>query len=163
MPCDVAVLAVGWKLGMPFLPEEDRARLVDPDGQYRLHRLIVNPDLPDMGFVGMNSSFASVLSSELAAHWLVRFADGRLARQPSEARMREEIEAHLRWRREERPAAGVYGGLCVAPYHFRHFDELIDDIGATVRRRNPIAENLTPPDARAYGRYLASAPAYQAA
>ena len=163
VPCDLAVLAVGWKLGLPFLPEEHRARLVDPDGQYRLHRLIVNPDLPDMGFVGMNSSFASVLSADLAAHWLVRFADGRLARQPSEARMREDIEALLRWRREERPAAGVYGGLCVAPYHFKHFDELVDDIGATVRRRNPIAEHLTPPDAGAYGHYLASAPGYRAA
>lgn len=161
VPCDLAVLAVGWRLGVPFLPEHHRAKLVDPDGQYRLHRLIVNPDLPDMGFVGMNSSFASVLSADLAAHWLVRFADGRLARQPTEAQMREEIEASLRWRREERPAAGVYGGLCVAPHHFKHFDELIDDIGATTRRRNPIAENLAPPDAGAYARYLATAPRYE--
>ncbi|MEM7567017.1 MAG: monooxygenase, partial [Pseudomonadota bacterium] len=163
VPCDLAVLAVGWKLGMPFLPDAYQAKLVDPDGQYRLYRLIANPDLPDMGFVGMNSSFATVLSADLGAHWLVRYADGQLARQPSEAEMRADIEANLKWRREERPAAGVYGGLCAAPFHFKHFDELIDDIGATVRRRNPIAENLTPPDAGAYARYLASAPQYQAA
>lgn len=163
LSCDVAVLAVGWKLGMPFLPEEYRAKLVDPDGQYRLYRLIANPDLPDMGFVGMNSSFATVLSADLAANWLVRFADGRLARQPSDAAMREDIEANLRWRREERPAAGVYGGLCAAPFHFKHFDELIADMGARVRKRNPLAENLSPPNADAYARYLASVPEYEVA
>lgn len=77
---DVAVLAVGWKLGVPFLPDEYRAKLIEPDGQYRLYRLIANPDLPDIGFVGFNSTFCSVLSAELAANWLVRYADGQLAR-----------------------------------------------------------------------------------
>ena len=37
----------------------------------------------------------------------------------------------LHFKRVERPAAGVYGGLCVAPYHFKHFDELLADMGAT--------------------------------
>ena len=77
--------------------------------------------------------------------------------------MNENIAMMLDWKRNERPAAGVYGGLCVAPYHFKHFDELLDDIGATVRKRNPLAENLAPPDADAYARYLKSAPQYQAA
>ena len=27
----------------------------------------------------------------------------------------------------ERPAAATYGGLCIAPFHFKHFDELMDD------------------------------------
>lgn len=163
LPADVAILATGWKQGMPFLHEADRQKLVEADGQYRLYRLIACPDLPDMGFVGFNSSFATVLSAELAANWLVRFADGMLARQPSLADMNENIDMMLDWRRNKRPAAGVYGGLCVAPYHFKHFDELMDDIGARERRRNPLAENLMPPDADAYGRYLKSAPDYRAA
>jgi len=29
---DVAVLAIGYKLGVPFLPETYRAKLVDADG-----------------------------------------------------------------------------------------------------------------------------------
>src|SRR5205823_1869544 len=62
----------------------------------------------------------------------------------------------------ERPAAGVYGGLCVAPYHYRHFDELLADIGAIRRRRNALAEMFTPPDADAYALFLASAPQYKA-
>jgi cation diffusion facilitator CzcD-associated flavoprotein CzcO len=160
---DVAVLAIGYKLGVPFLPDDYRKKLVDADGQYRLYRLIANPDLPDLGFVGFNSSFCTVLCADMAAHWLVRYADGKLAEQPSEQEMRDNIEMMLHFKRVERPAAGVYGGLCVAPYHYKHFDELLADIGATKRRRNPLAEMFTPPDADAYGQFLASAPAYQAA
>jgi len=82
---DMVILAVGWKLGVPFLEQAARDKLVEADGQYRVYRLIANPDLPDMGFVGFNSSFCTVLSAELAANWLVRYADGMLANQPSNA------------------------------------------------------------------------------
>jgi cation diffusion facilitator CzcD-associated flavoprotein CzcO len=160
---DVAVLAIGYKLGVPFLPQAYREKLVDPDGQYRLYRLIANPDLPEMGFVGFNSSFCTVLCADLAANWLVRYADGQLARQPTRKEMQDSIEMMLHFRRVERPAAGVYGGLCVAPYHFKHFDELLADIGVNGRRPNPLVEKFTPPDAAAYGRFLAAAPDYRAA
>jgi len=116
-----------------------------------------------MGFVGFNSSFCTVLCADLAANWLVRYADGQLARQPTPEEMRDNIEMMLHFKRVERPAAGVYGGLCVAPYHFKHFDELLADIGVSGRRANPLVEKFTPPDAAAYGRFLALAPAYRAA
>jgi dimethylaniline monooxygenase (N-oxide forming) len=158
---DVAILAIGFKLGVPFLPEAYRNKLVEPDGQYRLYRVIANPDLPDMGFVGFNSSFCTVLCAEMAANWLVRYCDGQLARQPTAAEMYKNMDMMLHFKRVERPAAGVYGGLCVAPFHFKHFDELLADMGATIRRRNPLVEKFTPPDADAYGRFLASAPDYR--
>ncbi|SMH39609.1 NAD(P)/FAD-dependent oxidoreductase [Maritimibacter sp. HL-12] len=161
--CDVSVLAVGWKLGVPVLPEEYREKLIEDDGQYRVYRLSVNPDLPDMGFVGFNSSFCTVLAAEMIANWLVRYADGQLAHQPSEAEMSENIEMMLNWRRKERPAAQVYGGLCSAPFHFKHFDELLADMGARkTKRSNPLAEQFSYPDADAYGRFLASTPQYLA-
>jgi cation diffusion facilitator CzcD-associated flavoprotein CzcO len=159
---DVAVLAIGYKLGVPFLPEEYRNKLVEADGQYRLYRLIANPDLPDLGFVGFNSSFCTVLCADMAAQWLVRYADGQLANQPSAKQMHDNIEMMLHFKRVERPAAGVYGGLCVAPYHYKHFDELLADIGATKRSRGALKEMFTPPDADAYADFLASAPAYKA-
>jgi dimethylaniline monooxygenase (N-oxide forming) len=158
---DLAILAIGFKLGVPFLPEAYRNKLVEPDGQYRLYRLIANPDLPDMGFVGFNSSFCTVLCAEMAANWLVRYCDGQLANQPSAAEMHRNMDMMLHFRRVERPAAGVYGGLCVAPYHFKHFDELLADMGATIRRRSPLVEKFTPPDADAYARFVASAPDYK--
>ena len=160
---DVALLAIGFKLGVPFLPEAYRNKLVEPDGQYRLYRVIANPDLPDMGFLGFNSSFCTVLCAEMAANWLVRYSDGQLANQPTAAEMQKNIDMMLHFKRVERPAAGVYGGLCVAPYHFKHFDELLADMGATIRRRGALAEKFTPPDADAYARFLASAPDYKVA
>ena len=161
VPCDLAVLAVGWKLGVPYLAERFRDKLIEPDGQYRVYRLAVNPDLPDMGFVGFNSSFCTVLSAEMIANWLVRYMDGQLKRQPTEAQMRENIDMMLKWRRSERPAARIYGGLCSAPFHFKHFDELLADIGAWKRSRsNILAENFSYPNAAAYGAYLSTAPKY---
>jgi dimethylaniline monooxygenase (N-oxide forming) len=102
-----------------------------------------------------------VLCADMAAQWLVRYADGQLANQPSAQAMRDNIEMMLHFKRVERPAAGVYGGLCVAPYHYKHFDELLADIGAAKRSRG-LKEMFTPPDADAYGEFLASAPAYKA-
>ncbi|WP_420333272.1 flavin-containing monooxygenase [Roseibium sp.] len=163
VPCDLSVLAVGWKLGVPYLAQEFQDKLIEPDGQYRVYRLAVNPDLPDMGFVGFNSSFCTMLSAEMIANWLVRYADGKLAKQPSAAEMTQDIEAMLEWRRKERPAAKVYGGLCSAPFHFRHFDELLSDMGAgKTKRSNPFAEQFSYPDADAYGEFLASTPQYAA-
>jgi len=161
--CDVSILAVGWKLGVPYLPQEFQEKLIESDGQYRVYRLAVNPDLPEMGFVGFNSSFCTVLSAEMIANWLVRYADGQLANQPSSEQMNRNIEDMLSWRRHERPAAQVYGGLCSAPFHFKHFDELLSDMGAEKRTlSNPLAERFSYPRATAYGEYLASAPQYQA-
>ena len=131
--CDLAILGVGWKHGIPYLAKEYRDKLIDPD-------------LPDMGFVGFNSSFCSVLSSEMIANWLMRYADGQLANQPSDREMRDNIEKMLDWKRRERPAAKVYGGLCSAPFHFKHFDEVLVDIGARssspTRMPTPMAPTL---------------------
>ena len=164
VPCDVAVMATGWQQRYPFLPAEAHETLIEQDGLHRLYRFAVNPGLPNMGFVGFNSSFCSILSAEMVANWLVRFADGQLERQPSADEMEAEISAVQKWRREERPAARVYGGLCSGPFHFRHFDELLKDMGAKKRnRKNPVAELFIRPDTAAYGQFLASAPQYHAA
>lgn len=163
LDCDIAILAVGWKLGVPYMPKEWQDKLIEPDGQYRTYRLSVNPDIPDFGFVGFNSSFCTMLSAEMIANWLVRYADGQLDNQPNEADMQSDIEANLKWRRKERPAAQVYGGLCSAPFHFKHFDELLADIGAKKRSSiNPLKENFSYPHAPVYRRYLDSAPQYLA-
>ena len=141
-------------------------------GLHTLHRLgttVRHMDRPDDGGPGWTLTLDDGTGTraervDFVANWLVRYADGMLARQPTEAEMRADIEAMLAWRRTERPAAQVYGGLCSAPFHFKHFDELLADMGATVRRRaNPLTETFTPPDAAAYGRFLASAPHYRAA
>ena len=159
VPCSHLVLATGWKLGHPFLPDSVRDKLVDSDGLYRLHRFAVCPEVPDLGFVGTNSSFCTVLSSELVSAWLVRFLDGALAKQPTVEEMQADVDRMQHWKRHQRPAASVYGGQCVAPFHFRHFDELLSDMGAPrTRPANPIRAWLTYPRADDYAALLASLP-----
>ncbi|MFE1597618.1 flavin-containing monooxygenase [Methylobacterium sp. ID0610] len=155
---DLVVMATGWKQDLPILEPADRARLVEPDGQYRLYRMIVNPDLPDLGFVGFNSSFATNLSAEIGAHWLVRYMEGRLRRQPGRGAMEAEIARSLAWRRSERPSARAYGGLCIAPYHNRHFDALLRDIGVRTRGPNPLTATFAPLRPSTYAALLARAP-----
>ena len=155
---DLVVLAIGWRQDLPFLDDEARRSLVEPDGQWRLHRWLVNPDLPDLGFVGFNSSFASALSAELGAHWLARWLDGELARQPTDATMRAEIDRVLDWKRRGRSVATGYGGLCVAPFHHAHFDELMADMGARTKRSNALAAHLAPISPEAYAELLETAP-----
>ena len=163
VPADIVVLAIGWRQDLPFLDADTRAKLVEPDGQHRLYRMIVNPDVPDLGFVGFNSSFVSTLSAELGAHWLARYLDGALQRQPTNAEMRAEIARALDWRRRDRRVASAYGGLCVAPFHHAHFDELMADMGARTRGGNALAAPLAPISPRAYAGLLATAPGHVSA
>ena len=99
--------------------------------------MIVNPDLPGIGFVGFNSSFITPLSAELSAHWLVRWFDGALQRVVSPAEVRQAINQTLNWRRIHvllrRPS-----GVCIVPYHHFHFDELMKDMGARTKALNPL-------------------------
>jgi dimethylaniline monooxygenase (N-oxide forming) len=159
---DLVVLATGWRQEVSILSASDRAKLIDADGQYKLYRMIANPDLADLGFVGFNSSFASNLSAELGANWLVRYMDGKLARQPTRAQMESEITRSLAWRRTERPSAGNYSGLCVAPYHNHHFAALLGDIGVPAREANLITASLAPLRPPIYAKLLARALDYRA-
>jgi cation diffusion facilitator CzcD-associated flavoprotein CzcO len=162
VPADLVVMATGWRQDVPVLDAADRAKLIDADGQYRLYRWVVNPDLPDLGFVGFNSSFATNLSAELGANWLVRYMDGQLARQPTRVQMETEIARLRTWRQHERPSAKGYGGLCIAPYHNRHFSSLLADIGVPIREANPVTALLAPLRPPVYADLLARAPGYQA-
>ena len=157
---DVVVLAIGWSQDLPFLDADARTKLIEPDGQYRLHRLMVNPDLPGLGFVGFNSSFASALSAELGAHWLARYVEGGLRRQPTDADMRAGIARALEWRRRDRQVAQAYGGLCIAPFHHAHFDELMVDMGARTKPANLLAAHLAPVSPKAYAKLLETVPGH---
>jgi len=157
LAADIAVLAIGWTQELPFLDAASRAALIEPDGQYKLYRMIVNPDLPGFGLVGFNSSFITTLSAELAAHWLLRWFDGTLQNIPTAPEMRTDIAKLLAWKRSGRPVAAGFGGLCIAPYHHQHFDELMRDMGAQTKPKNPIVANLLPINPKLYAPLLATA------
>ena len=157
LEADLVILAIGWRQELPFLAPATLDRLVEPDGQYRLYRTLVNPDLPDLGFVGFNSSFASPLSAELGAQWLARWFEGSLPLTPNITAMHAEIDRGLSWKRHVRRGAAGYAGLCIAPFHYAHFDELMIDMGARCKSRNPIKAYLLPIDPQSYERLLKTA------
>jgi len=154
---DVVIQATGWTMDLPFLPDHVKDELIDQkDGLFRLYRFAVNPNIPNLGFVGYNSSFCTVLSSELIANWLVRYVDNQLVNQKTHTEMDQEIDYMLKWKRAVYPAAAVYSGNCIAPFHHLHFDEILDDVGAATRDTSMFSY----PNAQLYGKCLDSAPKY---
>ena len=51
---DTVIQATGWTMSMPYLPQSLQENLVDDkEGLFHLHRFAVNPNLPNIGFVGL--------------------------------------------------------------------------------------------------------------
>ena len=90
----------------------------------------------------------------------MEMAMGRAGRQTygQNKDIRAEIDRTLDWKRRGREAATGYGGLCVAPYHHAHFDELMADMGARTKPANTLAAHFAPISPESYAGLLATAP-----
>ena len=97
---------------------------------------------------------------ERSAHWLARYCDGELRRQPAHIDMHAEIAHTLGWKRRGRGVTATYGGPCIAPYHHFHFDELMTEIDAQTKSGNVFATHLAPISPRNYAGLLATAPGH---
>lgn len=129
---DVVVCGTGFTQSMPFLGEPYKSRIVGKDGGFRLFRNIVNPDVPQLGFVGFNSSLFTTLTSEIAAHWLVKYAQGTL-KLPAKEAIQQDMDFMAEWRKTARPVSSEFSGTCVAPFNFMHLDMLMKDMGLRTR------------------------------
>ena len=79
LPADLVVCATGFTQGVPFLPADVTARLLDERGNFMLYRQIRPVDVPDLYFNGYNSSFFSPLNAEMAAVWIAADMAGAVA------------------------------------------------------------------------------------
>ena len=146
---DVVVFGTGFRQEVRFLDESVRTRVVDGEGTFRLHRNLVHPDAPRLGFVGYNSSLYSQLTSEIGARWLARFFLGQVRLPPADE-VRGETEARLAWLKRERPH-GTAAGTCVIPFTFHYLGELLADLGARPwRSRNRLKELMATVDPSLY-------------
>ncbi|NII25959.1 NAD(P)-binding domain-containing protein [Pseudoflavitalea sp. X16] len=125
---DVLIFGTGFTQELPFLEEGYRKLIVSSHGPYRLFRNIIHPLVPQLGFVGFNSSLFTTLTSEVAANWLVRYMENRLPL-PSVKASNEEMEYMHQWRRHGRPIAAEFSGTCIAPFNYMHLDRLMKDMG----------------------------------
>lgn len=147
LPADVVIFATGFHQDIPFLPDEQRQQIIDRQGIFHLYRNLIHPDVPQMGFVGYNSIFSGMLSSEIGSRWLVEYFQGHLAL-PSHEEMLKEIEAELHWRYSDNPK-GLFSGTCFFQYSFHYLDYLMRDMGVNLRQ-NAIAQMMVPLSPSAY-------------
>ena len=125
---DTVVYATGYRLELPFLPDEVAARVFDRDGLLRLYRNVLPPEVPSLGFVGFNSAIASPLAAEVAAHWLAAYWSGRM-RLPDAGALHARIAAELRWRMERWPeSTRALRNACVG-LQFGYMDALMREMG----------------------------------
>lgn len=129
---DVLVCGTGFTQELPFLEESYRKLIIAPNGSYRLFRNIIHPLVPQLGFVGFNSSLFTTLTSEIAANWLVGYMENQLSL-PSASAINEDMEYMYQWRQHSRPIASEFGGTCIAPFNFMHLDQLMKDMGLPVK------------------------------
>jgi dimethylaniline monooxygenase (N-oxide forming) len=147
---DVVIFGTGFRQQVPFPAEPVRAAVQDQAGVFHLHRNLVHPEVPRLGFVGYNSSLYSQLTSEIGARWLAEHFAGRLRLPPREAMLRE-VRERWEWLRTRRPR-GTAHGTCLIPFNFHYIDDLLRDMGARTRRAplNPLREFLLPVDPSLY-------------
>jgi len=151
---DLVVMGTGYRQSLPFLNEKYLRLICDEKGQFRLHRNIVNPRLPALGFVGFNSSLFSTLTSEIAANWLAEYAGGHIEL-PAQGSIIKERMVIDRWKKKIRPISAEFSGLCVAPFNFQHLDQLMRDMGLkTSAGSNPLYNFFKPIDPKDYHRLL---------
>ncbi len=150
---DVLVCGTGFTQELPFLEESYRKLIIAPNGSYRLFRNIIHPLVPQLGFVGFNSSLFTTLTSEVAANWLLAYMENQLSL-PSVSAINEDMEYMFQWRRHSRPIASEFGGTCIAPFNFMHLDQLMKDMGLPVKLTRWPHEYLKPINPADYHKLL---------
>lgn len=144
---DLVIFATGWRQDVSMLDSELRAE-VQRDGKFHLYRHVLPPRERRLGFVGYASAGNSVLTSEVAAHWLSECFLGELEL-PDAATMEREIARRHEWAAKVYPKrkAGYFVGGHVASY----VDELLQDMGLpTWRTDSFFSEYFEPAYAERY-------------
>lgn len=133
---DVIIFATGWMSDFSFLPEALHARLnFEKDGLY-LYRQMVQPDVPNLVFVGQASTISSILTYNLQARWLCELIKGT-HKLPERESMLANIEKIKVWKRKRMPFSAGRSARLI--FHMQHYhDELLRDFGAKPLRKTGI-------------------------
>ncbi|QSJ17882.1 FAD-dependent oxidoreductase [Nostoc sp. UHCC 0702] len=150
LQADIVIFGTGFRQDVPFLAEKYRRILIDDQGYFHLYRNLIHPDIPEIGFVGYNTSLFSQLTSEIGAWWLAEYVKGNLAL-PSRAEMIEDMETEFHWKQTQW-LVGTNSGTCVSPFNYHHLEQLIQDMGVSSHHKGwqRIAEVMMPINPSAY-------------
>lgn len=150
LPADIVICGTGWRQEVPFLDEGVQARIHDAKGNFRLHRCILPPGVPNLAFNGYNSSFFSPLSAEVGSWWIAALIAGDL-RLPPEAERVAATDRRLAWM-EERTEGKHARGTNIIPFSMHQIDQLLDDLRVPVPAMQRFMEWQLPVKPAAYAR-----------
>jgi cation diffusion facilitator CzcD-associated flavoprotein CzcO len=135
---DLVVAATGFEQAVPFL--DPSVRVQNDVGDFELFRRILPHDVPNLTFCGYNSSLISTLNAEVAAVWTAAYLADALALPPLDQR-RAEVRAELT-AMATRTGGRHARGTCIIPFSIKNIDEMLDDLGTAVSRRQRAAQWL---------------------
>ncbi len=143
---DKIVFATGWQNDHNLLPAEVHDKLGRDDDGFYLYRHILNPDLPNLYFIGRASTFLSVLTYSLQARWLAELLKGTFSL-PAHAEMIDEIARMKQWKRRWMPFNSSRGAR-VLLHQMSYHDEILRDFGVDPLRKRglfaPVKELFAP-------------------
>ncbi|MEJ2865715.1 flavin-containing monooxygenase [Actinomycetospora flava] len=145
---DTLVCATGFRQGVPFLPDDVAARLLDERGNFLLYRQILPTDVDDVTFAGYNSSFFSPLNAEMAAAWIAAHLAGRLELPPPAA-MREAVDEQIAFMNAATDGHHARGTKII-PFSLHNVDEVLGDLDLDISRGARVKQYLNPVDPGAY-------------
>ncbi|HEY1916238.1 MAG TPA: NAD(P)/FAD-dependent oxidoreductase [Streptosporangiaceae bacterium] len=150
LPADLIVCATGFTQGVPFLPADLTARVLDERGNFMLYRQILPADVPDLYFNGYNSSFFSPLNAEMAAVWIAADLAGAVPR-PAQADMRAQVIEQLAFMDVATDTHHCHGGKII-PFSLHNVDEVLGDLGINISAAVRASHWLNPVNPAAYRR-----------
>ncbi|MGH1553196.1 monooxygenase [Streptomyces sp. L7] len=150
LPADLVVCATGFTQGVPFLPEQVRAQLLDERGNFMLYRQILPLGIPGLYFNGYNSSFFSPLNAELAALWIAADLAGALETPDTET-MRHAVVEQLAFM-DVATDTHHCRGTKIIPFSMHNADEVLGDLDLDINPLIRAAHWLGPVDPAAYRR-----------
>jgi cation diffusion facilitator CzcD-associated flavoprotein CzcO len=130
LPADLIVCATGFTQGVPFLPADLAARLLDERGNFLLYRQIRPVDVPGLYFNGYNSSFFSPLNAEMAAVWIAADLAGAVTL-PEPAEMRQQVTDQLLFMDAATDTHHCHGGKII-PFSMHNVDEVLGDLDVNI-------------------------------
>lgn len=151
LQADLIVFGTGFRQDVPFLEEKYRRLMIDDRGNFHLYRNIIHPQIPQMGFIGYNTSKFCPLTFHLSAQWLVEYTLGNLT-VPSAEEMLAQIEEEWKWKQTEWGGKSLDNGTSIFPFTFHYIEELLNDLGIRNCQKGwqRILQAITPIDPSAY-------------
>jgi dimethylaniline monooxygenase (N-oxide forming) len=141
---DLIIFGTGFLRRLPFLEEKYRNTIFSGEKGYQLYRNIIHPDIPQLAFVGFNTSFVTSLTSEIAANWVLRYINGSL-HLPTAVKIKKEIQMITEWQQERSRITSTHDGTCIAPLNLLYLDQLMRDMGLPRKvRRWPLYDFIRP-------------------